>query len=269
MRISACQMISGTDPEQNVLEATNLIAASAESGAELVVLPEHFALLDNPEKQLAIAETFEDGPIQETIRVAAARHHLWIVAGSIPLKTEDKRLCTNSSIVFDPSGNIVARYDRIHLFRFQNQNECYDERFYVQPGQAPVNFKITGWDGETLTVGLSLGYDLRFPELFRQLNQPDLIVLPATFTAMTGRAHWATLLAARAIENQCFVVASAQGGQHECGRTTWGHSKIIDPWGSTLSELALGKGIVIGNVDLAQLRAIRNTLPALTSRTLY
>lgn len=269
MRISACQMVSGLDPEQNVLDAINLVAASAESGAELVVLPENFALLADDPHTLKIAEAYEDGPIQETLRVAAVRHHVWIVAGSIPLRTNNSARYTNTSLVFDPSGNIVVRYDRIHLFRLQNQNECYDERLHVEPGDRPTSFKMTTWDGETLKVGLSLGFDLRFPELFRGLAEPDMIVLPATFTAMTGRAHWATLLAARAIENQCFVAAAAQGGRHECGRCTWGHSRIIDPWGNTVSELAEGKGIVIGNIDLSQIQSTRAVLPALTSRTIY
>lgn len=269
MRISACQMISGIDPEQNVLDAVNLISASADSGADLVVLPENFALLAGDAADLGIAETAGDGPIQDSIRMAAMRCRLWIVAGSIPLKGEDSSHYTQSSLVFDPNGNIAARYDRIHLFRLQNKGECYDERVYIDPGKSPVTFKMTTWDGDAISVGLSLGYDLRFPELFRSLSQPDLIVLPATFTEMTGRAHWATLLAARAIENQCFIAAAAQGGHHACGRRTWGHSKIIDAWGGTVSELASGKGIVIGNFERSQLENVRSTLPALSSRTIY
>ena len=187
--------------------------------------------------------------------MAAMRCGLWVVAGSIPLKGKDATHYTQSSLVFDPEGNIAARYDRIHLFRLQNKTEFYDERIYIEPGKSPV--------------GLSLGFDLRFPELFRGLSQPDLIVLPATFTEMTGRAHWATLLAARAIENQCFVAAAAQGGHHACGRRTWGHSRIIDAWGGMVSELASGTGIVIGNIERSQLENVRSTLPALASRTIY
>ena len=270
MRISACQMVSGTDPEQNVLDAINLIAASAESDAELIVLPEHFAMLGNDEDNLKIAETFEDGPIQEAIRMAAVRHSLWIVAGSIPLKSNDDTHYINASIVYNPNGDVAARYDRIHLFRYHRGNmEAYDERHQVQAGQQPVSFKMTTWDGQDYSVGLSMGFDLRFPELFRSLNQPDLIVLPATFTETTGRAHWATLLAARAIENQCYLVAAAQGGPHQCGRRTWGHSRLNDPWGRTMSELTTGQGIVIGDIDLAQIRAVREMLPALSSRVLY
>ena len=233
MRISACQMISGIDPEQNVLDAVNLISASADSGADLVVLPENFALMAGDAANLGIAEAVGEGPIQ------------------------------------DPEGNIAARYDRIHLFRLQNKTEFYDERIYIEPGKSPVTFRMTTWDGESFSVGLSLGFDLRFPELFRGLSQPDLIVLPATFTEMTGRAHWATLLAARAIENQCFVAAAAQGGHHACGRRTWGHSRIIDAWGGMVSELASGTGIVIGNIERSQLENVRSTLPALASRTIY
>ena len=171
--------------------------------------------------------------------------------------------------MFDPEGNIAARYDRIHLFRLQNKTEFYDERIYIEPGKSPVTFRMTTWDGESFSVGLSLGFDLRFPELFRGLSQPDLIVLPATFTEMTGRAHWATLLAARAIENQCFVAAAAQGGHHACGRRTWGHSRITAAWGGMVSELASGTGIVIGNIERSQLENVRSTLPALASRTIY
>lgn len=219
MRISACQMISGIDPEQNVLDAVNLISAAADSGADLVVLPENFALMAGDAANLGIAEAVGEGPIQDAVRMAAMRCGLWVVAGSIPLKGKDATHYTQSSLVFDPEGNIAARYDRIHLFR--------------------------------------------------GLSQPDLIVLPATFTEMTGRAHWATLLAARAIENQCFVAAAAQGGHHACGRRTWGHSRIIDAWGGMVSELASGTGIVIGNIERSQLENVRSTLPALASRTIY
>ena len=250
MRISACQMISGIDPEQNVLDAVNLISASADSGADLVVLPENFALMAGDAANLGIAEAVGEGPIQDAVRMAATHY-------------------TQSSLVFDPEGNIAARYDRIHLFRLQNKTEFYDERIYIEPGKSPVTFRMTTWDGESFSVGLSLGFDLRFPELFRGLSQPDLIVLPATFTEMTGRAHWATLLAARAIENQCFVAAAAQGGHHACGRRNWGHSRIIDAWGGMVSELASGTGIVIGNIERSQLENVRSTLPALASHTIY
>jgi len=216
-----------------------------------------------------IAEAVGEGPIQDAVRMAAMRCGLWVVAGSIPLKGKDATHYTQSSLVFDPEGNIAARYDRIHLFRLQNKTEFYDERIYIEPGKSPVTFRMTTWDGESFSVGLSLGFDLRFPELFRGLSQPDLIVLPATFTEMTGRAHWATLLAARAIENQCFVAAAAQGGHHACGRRTWGHSRIIDAWGGMVSELASGTGIVIGNIERSQLENVRSTLPALASRTIY
>ena len=270
MRISACQMVSGTDPEQNVLDALNLIAASAESDAELVVLPENFSLLGNDQENLKIAEDYDNGPIQEAVRMAAVRHNLWIVAGSIPLKAEDSDHYINASLVYNPNGDVAARYDRIHLFRYHRGGiEAYDERTSVCPGQHPVAFKMTTWDGQDYKIGLSMGFDLRFPELFRSLAQPDLIVLPATFTETTGRAHWSTLLAARAIENQCYVVAAAQGGEHQCGRRTWGHSLLNDPWGRTMSQLTIGQGIVIGDVDLTQIRTIREILPAFSSRVLY
>ena len=170
MRISACQMISGIDPEQNVLDAVNLISASADSGADLVVLPENFALMAGDAANLGIAEAVGEGPIQDAVRMAAMRCGLWVVAGSIPLKGKDATHYTQSSLVFDPEGNIAARYDRIHLFRLQNKTEFYDERIYIEPGKSPVTFRMTTWDGESFSVGLSLGFDLRFPELFRGLS---------------------------------------------------------------------------------------------------
>ena len=270
MRISACQMISGIDPEQNVLDAVNLISASADSGADLVVLPENFALMAGDAANLGIAEAVGEGPIQDAVRMAAMRCGLWVVAGSIPLKGKDATHYTQSSLVFDPEGNIAARYDRIHLFRLQNKTEFYDERIYIEPGKSPVTFRMTTWDGESFSVGLSLGFDLRFPELFRGLSQPDLIVLPATFTEMTGRAHWATLLAARAIENQCFTV-----GCNACGQAGpivfGGGSVILDPWGRTLAECGPSEDRCTADCDPRLAAEVRAALPVFADRrpTLY
>ena len=270
MRISACQMVSGLDPEENVLHALKLIGAAAESGAELVVLPEHFACVDRDDRSLlAVAESFNNGPIQDAIRTAALRHNVWICAGSVPIACDDSHFY-NACIVYDPKGETAARYDRIHRFEYRRgDDEAYDESRFVQAGANPVSFRLTTWDGVELRVGLALGFDLRFPELFRSLGTCDLILLPATFTEITGRAHWATLLAARAIENQCYVAAAAQGGLHECGRRTWGHSRLIDPWGNMVSELPSGEGIVIGDIDPKLIANVRAMLPALDARVLY
>ena len=270
MRISACQMTSGWDAEQNVLRALNLIAASAESGAELVVLPEHFAQLHCDEfPLLSIAENFEDGPIQESIRLAAIRHQLWICAGSIPIRSSDPSRFYNSTIVYNPKGDVAARYDRMHLFRYRRgSDESYDESRAVVPGKHPISFRLTTWDGLDVHIGLSLGFDLRFPELFRCYAPVDMILLPAVFTETTGRAHWSTLLSARAIENECYVVAAAQTGQHECGRRTWGHSRVVDPWGNIASELPTGEGIVIADFDETLVSSVRRMLPVLENRVL-
>lgn len=271
MRIAACQMVSGLNAEENVIRAVTLIGAGAESGAELVVLPEHFAFLPQDDfALLGVAEDFGDGPIQEAVRMAAVRHRIWVAAGSIPLKTEDPARITNSLLVYDPKGDAVARYDRIHCFRYARGNEeFYDEARVMRPGRKAVSFTLTTWDGRELTVGLALGFDLRFPELFRALDPVDLQLLPATFTETTGRAHWATLLAARAVENQCYVVAAAQGGTHESGRRTWGHSRIVDPWGNLAAEFPAGEGIVIGDFDERLLRSVRGMLPALEARSSF
>lgn len=271
MRISACQMVSGLDPEENVLRALKLISASAESGAELVVLPEHFARVDRDDSSLlGIAEAYESGPIQDAIRTAAMRHQIWIAAGSIPIRGDDSTHFFNASIVYNPKGEAAARYDRIHLFRYTREGvEAYDESRFVQAGKHPVSFKLTTWDGLELRVGLTLGFDLRFPELYRSFGAMDLALVPSTFTETTGRAHWATLLAARAIENQCYICAATQGGSHECGRRTWGHSRIIDPWGNMVSELPAGEGIIIGDYDPNLISSVRRMLPALDARVLY
>lgn len=270
MRIATCQMISGLDPEENVLHALKLISAAAESGVQLVVLPEHFARVDRDDLSLLdIAEEPGNGPIQDAIRTAAMRLNLWVAAGSIPLKSSDPAHFCNSLLVFNPKGDVAARYDRIHCFRYARPgDEAYDESRFMAPGKTPVSFTLDTWDGNSVRVGLALGFDLRFPELFRQLGQCDLMVLPATFTETTGRAHWSTLLAARAIENQCYVAAAAQGGEHECGRRTWGHSRLIDPWGNTVSELPSGEGLVIGDLDRRLIASVRRMLPAYESRVL-
>ena len=271
MRISACQMVSGLDPEENVLHALKLISAAADSGAELIVLPEHFSRVTRDDKSLLeVAERFNEGPIQDAIRTAAMRHNVWICAGSIPIRADDGEHFFNACIVYNQKGEAAARYDRIHRFQYRRGNEeAYDESRYVAAGSHPVSFRLTTWDGVELRVGLSLGFDLRFPELYRSLGTCDLLLLPATFTATTGRAHWATLLAARAIENQCYVAAAAQGGDHECGRRTWGHSRLIDPWGNMVSELPTGEGIVIGELDPRLIANVRTMLPALDARELY
>lgn len=271
MRISACQMVSGRDPEANVVRAVNLISASAESGADLVVLPENFALFSaEPRETVAAGEVWGDGPIQEAVRMAAERCGVWVAAGSVPIRTEDPDRVALSLIVYSPDGKTAARYDRMHCFAYDpGAGERVDESNMMVPGRSPASFRLTTWDGLELRVGLAMGFDLRFPELFRSFGTVDLVLLPACFTETTGRAHWETLVAARAIENQCYIAAAAQSGAHECGRRTWGHSRIVDPWGTTVSGLAAGEGLVLADFDERRLAAVRRMLPALEARRIF
>lgn len=264
VRVAAVQLIAGPEVDNNLAQAAGLIAAAAEQGAQLVLLPEYFALIHADERaKLDIREAFGSGPLQDFLAAQAARHGIWLVGGTIPLQASDDAHVRNSCLVFDPSGAWAARYDKIHLFNFQRGAESYNEAAVIEPGGEVVCF-----DGPCGRVGLSVCYDLRFPELFRRMGATDLIVLPAAFTETTGRAHWETLLRARAIENQCYVLACGQGGEHPSGRRTWGHSMLIDPWGEVLGRLSTGPGIVLGEVDPARIAAVRQSLPALQHRIL-
>lgn len=268
MRIAACQMVSGTNIDENIHTAKSLIDSAAQSGAELVVLPEYFSLMPTSDKDwVAAAETFGDGPVQKAMSQAAKEAQIWLVAGTIPLKADDDQHFIDACIVYNPSGEVAARYDKIHLFQFERGDEHYEEAQTTQAGSEVKTVAIETWEG-AWKVGLSVCFDLRFPELFRKLDTPDIITLPAAFTSFTGRAHWDPLLRARAIENQCYVLACAQGGNHENGRQTWGHSILIDPWGATVAELTQGEGVLLAEVQAARIKQARDILPALKSRTL-
>ena len=268
MRIAACQMVSGIDVEKNVRTAKALISSAAQSGAELVVLPEYFALMPESDSQLLeMSESFGSGPVQEAMSQAAKDSQIWLVAGTIPLKADDDKHFIDACIVYNPNGEVAARYDKIHLFQFERGNEHYHEAQTTQAGHEVKSVNIETWEG-ICKVGLSVCFDLRFPELFRKLDTPDIITLPAAFTTFTGRDHWDPLLRARAIENQCYVLACAQGGTHESGRQTWGHSILIDPWGVTVAELTQGEGVLLGDVYPSRIKQSREILPALKSRTL-
>ena len=261
-RIAAVQMVSGPDVEANLAEAGRLIAEAAAAGARLVVLPEYFPLITPDETaKVRLRERDGEGPIQAFLKAAAQRHGVWLVGGSSPLLADAPDKVRNSTLVFDDTGRRVARYDKVHLFGFQRGGERYDESATIEAGSDVVTF-----DAPCGTVGLSICYDLRFPELFRAMGEVDLIVLPAAFTYTTGRAHWEVLLRARAIENQCYVLASAQGGRHPGGRRTWGDSLIIDPWGEVVARLAEGPGVVVADLDPARIAEVRASLPALKHR---
>jgi nitrilase len=203
------------------------------------------------------------GPLQDFLADAARRHGVWLVGGTVPLRAEEGSRVRNASLVFNPSGERVVRYDKVHLFGFTKGKEHYDESRTIEPGREVVQF-----EGPWGKTGLAICYDLRFPELFRRLGEVTLIVLPAAFTETTGRAHWEVLLRARAIENQCYVLASAQGGEHPHGRRTFGHSMLVDPWGEIVACHAQGPGVAVGTLDLDRIQKVRESLPALRHRTL-
>ncbi|MEO8297657.1 MAG: carbon-nitrogen hydrolase family protein [Burkholderiales bacterium] len=272
MKIAAVQMIATPRVAENLARATALCAEAAQQGAELVALPEYFCLMGLREKdKLAHAEEPGSGPIQDTLAGIARDHRLWLVGGTLPLKVPgDEAHVYNANLVFGPDGRQVARYDKIHLFRYDDGERRYDEAASLTAGHTPTTFDAVPRQGRTLRVGLSVCYDLRFPELYRAMMRPpaDLLTVPAAFTFETGQAHWELLLRGRAVENQCYVLASAQGGRHENGRRTWGHSMIIDPWGRVLAQLPEGEGVVCAELDLQVMQQVRTQLPALEHRIL-
>ncbi len=274
MKVAALQMVSTDTLAENLEQASLLLSQAAAQGAELAVLPEYFCLIGRHDgDKLAIQETFGVGPIQTFLAEQARTLNLWIVAGTLPLSVDPSGPTDrvfNSSLVFNPQGQCVARYDKIHLFRFDNGVEAYDESRVLSAGTLPTQFALPARDGHVWQIGLSVCYDLRFAELYRAYaaNGVDLMLVPSAFTFTTGQDHWEILLRARAIENLSFVAAAAQGGTHPSGRKTWGHSLLIDPWGHILAEQAQGAGVVIADLDPAQLAQRRSQLPALQHRLL-
>jgi nitrilase len=267
VKIAAIQMVSTPDLATNLARARHWLAEAAAQGAELVALPEYFCLIGRADAdKLAIAETPGDllAPIQRMLSEAAAQLGVWIIGGTLPLRTASADLVRNACCVYAPDGRQAARYDKIHLFRCDDGRESYDEGRVLEAGSEPVAVQAG-----PIRVGLSVCYDLRFPELYRRMSfepgQPacDLISVPSAFTYTTGEKHWELLLRARAVENQAYVIAPAQGGLHENGRRTWGHTMIIDPWGEVLACLPEGEGLVMAELDRARLAQVRKQLPAL------
>lgn len=262
-RVAAVQMVSGPSVADNLREAARLVAQAAAGGARLVALPEHFALMGlHDTDKVKARERPGSGPIQQFLSDTAARHGIWLVGGSVPLECASPDKVRNSCLVYDDRGRLAARYDKIHLFGFEMGAERYQEAATIEPGS-----EIVTLDGPFGRIGLSVCYDLRFPELYRAMRQVEIIVVPSAFTETTGRAHWETLVRARAIENLAYVVAPAQGGRHPSGRETHGDSMIVDPWGSVLDRLPRGPGVVAAAVRLEHLRRLRASLPALSHRT--
>ena len=264
MRVAAIQMVSSTSVEGNCDAARRLIRWAAQGGAELVALPEYFCLMGRTDRdKLGVAEVSGEGPIQQMLSDAAREHGVWLIGGTLPIRTTDPERVLNSNGVYAPDGSRAACYDKIHLFKYDSERDHYDEGSTIRAGVEPVAVQAGAW-----RVGLSVCYDLRFPELYRALMRPpcDLLSVPAAFTHTTGLAHWELLLRARAVENQCFVIAPAQGGLHENGRRTFGHSMVVDPWGVVLGVRPEGEGVVFAELDPARMASVRMQLPALEHR---
>jgi len=268
LNIASIQMVSTPDISENLETASRLIVAAANAGAQVAVLPEYFCLMGLKDTDKVNArESYRSGPIQERLSAIAKENNLYLIAGTIPLEASDPQKVLNTTLVFDPQGQNIGRYDKIHLFGFQTQTERYQESETIEAGNEPGLLKIA-IDSQEWVFGLSICYDLRFPELYRALGQVDCHVIPAAFTYTTGKDHWEILLRARAIENQCYVLASAQGGTHLNQRRTWGHSMLIDPWGEVLADLPEGEGFISGVLCKDKLNDVRSKLPALVHRKL-
>jgi nitrilase len=252
-RMAAIQMVSAPEVPANLDAAGRLIASAAASGAKLAALPENFYIIGRHESdKVKVREADGRGPIQDFLSALSKKHGIWILAGTVPISSGDDARIRSACLLYDDTGRRIARYDKMHLFRFQQGAENYDEARTVEPGNKPIAV-----DSPFGRLGLSVCYDVRFPEVYRGLGDVDVIFVPSAFTVPTGAAHWETLLRARAIENQAYVVAPAQGGTHASGRRTYGHTMIIDPWGVVLGVQPEGEGIVVADVDLEHSRQLR------------
>jgi len=264
-RFAALQMVSAPDLVANLESASRLIAAAAAAGARLAALPENFYIIGRHEgDKVKLAEQDGRGPIQDFLKQLAVENDLWIVAGTVPIASADGRRIRSACLVYDERGRRVARYDKMHLFRFEQGDENYDETRTVEPGDAPLAI-----DSPFGRLALSVCYDVRYPELYRALGAFDVMFVPSAFTVPTGAAHWELLLRARAVENQCYVVAPAQGGLHASGRRTYGHTLIVDPWGEILAVQPEGEGVVLAEVDLRRIAQVRASLPAHANRRMH
>jgi nitrilase len=264
IKIAAIQMASGPSVAANLSEAERLIEVAANQGAKLVVLPEYFAIMGMKETdKVAVREQEGKGPIQTFLSKIAKEHGIWLIGGSVPMVSNFPNKVRNSCLVYDDKGKQVARYDKIHLFGLDLGNEHYHEENTIESGNA-----IQVVDTPFGKIGLSICYDLRFPELYRAMGEVNIIVIPAAFTETTGKAHWETLVRARAIENLSYVIAAAQGGYHLSGRETHGNSMIVDPWGVILDRLPRGSGVVIATMNPQYQTSLRKSLPALKHRTI-
>jgi len=265
LKVAAVQMVSVANVEENLKQAKALVNQAAEQGAKLVCLPEFFCYLGGAETdKLEIAEAFGEGYIQKQLAQWAKNLDIYLVGGTIPLKSPEPNRVYNTTLVYNPEGACIARYDKIHLFSLTGNKARFDEADTIYPG----NFKPVVCPSPMGPIGLSVCYDLRFPELYRQMGAVNLIVVPSAFTYKTGQAHWEVLLRARAIENQAYVLAPAQGGTHEGRRRTWGHTLCVNAWGEVMKVLPSGPGLVCCELSMEHLTRVRERLPALSHRVL-
>lgn len=265
-KVAAIQMASGPNIKANLAEAEKLISIAVQQDAKLVVLPENFAIMGMSEMdKVGVAEKLGDGPIQNFLSDQARKHKIWLVGGTIPMASDDVGRVYGACLLYNDSGEMVANYNKIHLFdvTIEASNESYNESQTTVPGDDVVVV-----DTPFGKMGIAVCYDLRFPELFRTMADAgmEICVIPSAFTSMTGKAHWESLLRARAIENLCFVIAAAQGGYHVNGRETHGDSMIIDPWGMILNRLPHGTGVVVSEIDMTMLSRTRKSFPVLEHR---
>ena len=263
VKIAGIQMASSPSVSSNLSEAERLIEIAVNQGAKLVALPEYFAIMGLKDTdKVAVREKEGSGPIQRFLSKMAKKHQIWLIGGSVPMEASVPDKVRNACLVYDETGKQVGRYDKIHLFGLDLGDEHYREESTIEPGD-----KVVVLDTPFGRIGLSICYDLRFPELYRAMGEVDLIVAPAAFTETTGKAHWETLIRARAIENLAYVIAPAQGGYHVNGRETHGHTMIVDPWGVVLDRLPRGSGVVVAGVNPTYQAKIRRSLPALSHKT--
>ncbi len=264
VKVAGIQMASSPQVSSNLIEAERLIAIAANQGAKIVVLPEYFCIMGVKEiDKVAVREKAGDGMIQRFLAKMAKDYKIWLIGGTVPLTSNYPNKVRNSCLVYNDRGLQVARYDKIHLFGLDLGTEHYHEENTIESGNEVVVVETP--HGK---IGLSVCYDLRFPELYRAMGEVDMLVVPSAFTETTGKAHWESLIRARAIENLCYVIAPAQGGYHLSGRETHGNSMIVDPWGVILDRLPRGSGVVMANVNRDYQTSLRNSLPALKHKTI-
>ena len=262
--IAAIQMRVGSEVPVNLKEAARLIDIAVTKGAKLVVLPEYFCIMGMKDAdKVMLREEEGSGPIQDFLSKTAKSHGIWLVGGSVPLVSSRPDKVKNSCLVYDDSGKQIARYDKIHLFNLKFGKEHYAEEETIEAGT-----KVVTLESPFGRIGLSICYDLRFPELYRSMEKVDIILAPSAFTSFTGKAHWEVLVRARAIENMAYMIAPAQIGRHINGYETYGDSMIVDPWGVILDHLPKGPGVVLANINQSYQENLRNSLPALKHRTL-